>query len=167
MTRNKWVIVTVAVVGGGFLSVVTLIGLAVYAVASHVDIDQQPDEATVAARFEDIRTRFGGAAPLVILGADGDLVTSPQPADEMSASHAPPETLHVMAWDPDDGGQLFTIRLPFWLLRLGGNHDLGNIDINGQDVPLDLTIDDLDRYGRGLLADYVSADNERLLVWSE
>lgn len=167
MTRNKWVIVAVAVVGVCFFVALTAIGLGVYAVASHVDIDRQPDEARVTAQFDELLSRFAGTTPLIVIDGHASRVVRSDADDELITTPVP-ETLHLMAWNREEsGGSLFTLRLPFWLLRLGDDDDNNiDVDIDGHNVTLDLTIRDLERHGPGLVANYMG-DGERVLVWSE
>ncbi len=54
-----------------------------------------------------------------------------------------------------------------WLLRLGNN---GTINFSENDLDLenlDLTVEDLDAHGPGLILDFEDDDSERVLVWTE
>ena len=79
----------------------------------------------------------------------------------------PPETLNILAFDPDDG-RMVKISVPFWLLRLkvGGTR----IDFNGNRMELEdlkLTVEDLERFGPTLIVDHRVPNGERVLVWSQ
>jgi hypothetical protein len=78
-----------------------------------------------------------------------------------------PETLYVMAYDPDDGG-LVKVTIPFWLLRMKMNN--AKIDLGGNRMELEdlkLTIEDLDRLGPTLVLDQRNRGGDRVLVWSQ
>ena len=74
------------------------------------------------------------------------------------------ESLHIAAWDSEDAG-LFRMTLPFWLLRLkSGAITLGE-DIHA--LRLDLTVEQLERFGPALLVDHEAPNGDRVLVWTE
>ena len=162
MAVPKWAIAVVCAVGVCGLVLVTLLGLGIHAVTSHVDVDRAPSEADVDARFGSVQARFAGTAPLLTFATGNTQVEHHRRA---TRSPVVPETLHVMAWDPDED-RLLTVTLPFWLLRLGDD-DHVELDLDDESIDLDLTVDDLDHHGPGLVVNYVGASRERLLVWSE
>ena len=78
-----------------------------------------------------------------------------------------PVTLHVMVWDPDEE-RLVNVRLPLWVLRFGDN---ATVDFSEADVDivgdLDVSLEDIDYHGPGLVLDYQDEDPERVLLWTE
>ncbi len=122
--------------------------------------------ATAAdSEFDSVRAKFAGQQPLIQL-VDG----RPQyDADRTAASTSttPLKTMHVMAWD-DDEGQLVTFALPFWLLRLkSGPIQLSAYSQGWDDRGVSFRVEDLERHGPGLLMDVKEPDEGRVLIWVE
>jgi hypothetical protein len=74
-----------------------------------------------------------------------------------------------MSWKPESE-ELAQVQLPFWLVRLGGAK--GKISINGEDALHDLerlnvTLEDIEQAGPGLLLDHQQRDGTQVLVWTE
>ena len=75
--------------------------------------------------------------------------------------------MHLLAWDEDDE-QLVRMSIPFWLLRLKS----GPIRISASsaglvDRGLDFRVEDVERYGPGLLLDLPDQRDGRVLIWAE
>ena len=72
-----------------------------------------------------------------------------------------------MVWDPDEE-RLVNVRIPLWFLRFSDN---GTVDFSAADGDivgdLDLSFEDIDHHGPGLVLDYQDADRERVLLWTE
>jgi hypothetical protein len=143
--KRTWVIALVSIAALGVVGALTLVGLAVYLFASNVDFaNSTPDAAAV--RFDTARAEVNRRE---------------------RPSGARPESLHVMAWDPDDG-RLVSARMPLWLLRLSDDATVDFSADNGDIVgDLDLDIADLDHHGPGLVLDYQEPNRERVLLWTE
>ena len=162
MAVKKWAVVVVAIVAAGFYGLVVVVGLGIYAFTSHVDIDRGTDEAAARRTFEEARARFTDQPPLLTMGADGPVVDRSTPTGVQPTL----ETLHVMAWEQDED-RLITLRIPMWLIRLSGD---GNVDFDLDDgdlSSLELTLEDLERHGPGLVVDYASDHHDRVLIWTE
>jgi hypothetical protein len=121
------------------------------------------DEPAATASFDDIRRRFAGVGPVFSIVGDERAEISREP------STAPGQTLQrlqVMAWDPDDRS-MAKVTLPFWILRLKS----GPLDLS-QKVMIDhrhvnVTVEQIERYGPTLLVDHQGRGGDRLLVWTE
>lgn len=117
------------------------------------------------AQFESVRAKFAGQKPLIQLvdgrpEYDADRATT-------STSTTPLQTMHVMAWD-DEEGQLVTFSLPFWLLRLkSGPIQLSAYSQGWDDRGVSFRVEDLERHGPGLLMDVTEPDEGRVLIWVE
>jgi hypothetical protein len=122
------------------------------------------DERAATASFDEVRRRFTVVGPVFsMVGNDRAEIRREPP----SAPPGPPlERLQVLAWDPDDES-LAKVTLPFWLLRLkSGPLDIsGKVMINHHHV--DVTVEQIERYGPTLLVDHVGSGGDRLLVWTE
>ena len=120
------------------------------------------DESTAQAEFDRVRQQFDGVQPVLDV-RDGEPVIVRKP--NRTAARIGLTTLHVIHWDPDD--ESFTrIDLPFWLLRLKS----GPIEIGtevGSEGELDLTVEDLERFGPTVVLDHTGEGGDRVLVWTE
>ena len=162
---KTWVWVVVAIVVVGILGLVAMAGIGFYFASQHINT-RAASPANAAKDFEEIRARFTGQTPLIELDERGHFLRahSDRPA---SSEVKAPDQLHVLAYDPDDG-QLVSLSIPFWLLRLktGG----ASIDFNGRQMDLDdlrLSVDDLERYGPMLIAEHKAPDGSRVIIWSQ
>ena len=162
---KTWVWVVIGVVAMGILGVIALAGAGAYYFARNIEATNASPEVA-ASEFDAIRARFAGQQPLIELDERGNLrkanTDRPAPPDARR-----PEGLHVLAFDPDDGGMV-KLRVPFWLLRMqmGG----GTIDLSGRRVDLEdlkLTVEDLERFGPTLELDQTSTGGDRVLVWTQ
>ena len=162
---KTWVWVVVGIFVTGLLFLVAVGAAGYYFVRQTIDT-QKVTGAAAAAEFDSVRARFASQRALIELDEDGDLVRAN--TDRTPPANArPPETLIVMAHDPDDGG-LVRVRLPFWLLRMNPEH--GKINFGGSSVDLEdlkLTVADLERWGPSLILDQRHRGGDRVLVWTE
>lgn len=162
---KAWVWVIVAIVVIGVLGVVAMAGIGLYFFSQHVET--RTASPTNAARdFEQVKVRFGGQKPLIELDEHGRYLRSntdrTPPANAKS-----PESINVMAFDPDDG-RIVRLSIPFWLVRMKMRG--ATIDLNGNHMDLEdlrLTVEDLERFGPTLIVDHKNASGERVLVWSQ
>ena len=162
---KTWVWIVVGVMAVGILGVIAMAGVGFYFFARNIEATQATPEAA-AGQFDAIRERFRGQRPLIEVDERGRFLRSntsrPTPADVRR-----PEALHVLAFDPDDGGMV-KVTVPFWLLRLKMNGS--TIDLSGDKVSLEelkLTVEDLERYGPTLVLDQTNSGGDRVLVWSQ
>ena len=160
---KTWVWVVVGIVVCGILGVIVMAAAGLWFVKSHVDIRS----TTVAAATEDfqtIRQRFATQKPLIELDEHGGFLRA---NTDRPAGTQRPNTLNVMAFDPDDA-KIVRAELPFWMLRLksgGARFDIGrsNVDL----ARMRITVEDLERYGPILILDQKDRDGSRVLVWSQ
>lgn len=162
--KRTWIWI---VVGIFFVLVVLAIGGIIFTVAM---VRQNMTVAGMSAtsadtEFEAVRAKFAGQQPLIQM-IDG----RPQyVADRAttSPSSTPLKTLHVLAWDEEEG-QLVSLSLPFWLLRLkSGPIQLGAYAQGWDDRGVSFRVEDLERHGPGLLMDVNEENEGRVLIWVE
>jgi Kef-type K+ transport system membrane component KefB len=156
-----WVVVGIAVVC--ILMVIAMAGAGFYFFSKHIQTTHA-SATTAAGEFEAVRAKFQGQKPLIELDARGNFLHA---NTERPDGDRRPEVLHVLAFDPDDGG-LVRVNVPFWLLRMkskGAAISLGSSRLDLED--LKLTVEDLDRYGPLLVLDQKNEGGERVLVWSQ
>lgn len=159
---KTWVWVVIGVVVAGVLLVVALAGAGIYFFSQHVKASHTTASGA-AAEFDAVRARFAGQKPLIELDARGNFLRA---NTDRPGGSVRPETLHVLAFDPDDGG-LVRMSIPFWLLRMKmrGAVSFGRGGMDLED--LKLTVEDLDRYGPSLVLDQRNDGGDRVLVWSQ
>ena len=163
--RRTWVIALVTVAALAVTGTVTLIGLPVNAFMSNVNIEDATAE-TATLSFEQARARFLGDEPLIYLTRTNGQVEA-EVRRRAQASDTRPASLHLMVWDPDDE-RLVNLRIPLWLLRFGDDATVDFSEADGDVVGnLNVSIDDLDHHGPGLLLDYQDEGRERVLLWTE
>jgi hypothetical protein len=144
----------------GVLAFLAIVGLSLGAWAFAYVFDRETaNEMAATVSFAEVRQRFAGAEPVLDVADEWAVIRRDPPAGRPDR---PLERLLVMVWDPDDEN-LARVTLPFWLLRLKkGPLDLA---INRQDI--DLTVEQIERYGPTLLVDHVERGGDRLLIWTE
>ncbi len=162
---KTWMWVVAAVVIVGILGLIATAGAGIYFFSNHIETSRE-SPAAAARAFDDVSSRFAAGKPLIELDTHGRYLRSntdrPTPADVKR-----PETLRVMAFEPDDG-RVVRISIPFWLLRFKVRS--GAINFSGNRVQLEdlkLTVEDLERYGPALVVDHRSPSGERVVVWTE
>ena len=158
-----WVLVGIAVVGVLFVIASAAVGF--YFFSQHIDT-RTVTASTATTEFDKVRARFTGTKPLIELDERGDLLRT-NTDRALPARPTELEALHIMAFDPDDGG-FVQLRIPFWLLRM--QPDNAKIDLGGQRVDLEdlkLTVQDLERFGPALVLDQKSRGGDRVLVWTQ
>jgi hypothetical protein len=162
---KTWVWVVLGIMVVGVLGVVAMAGVGLYFFSQH--IETKTASPSVAARdFDQIKEKFATQKPLIELDERGHFLRS-HIDRQVPPNAAPPEALHVLAFDPDDG-RIVRVSIPFWLLRLKMRGT--SIDFNGNRMDLEdlkLTVEDLERFGATLVVDHKSPSGERVLVWSQ
>lgn len=163
--KRTWVIALVSIAALGVFGTVVLIGLGVYVFMSNVDIEDATPE-TAELSFQEARAHFIGDQPLIRLTRENGRVRA-EVLRRDRPSDVRPESLHVMVWDPSDE-RLVKVRIPLWLLRFGDNATVDFSEADDDIVgDLDLTLEDIDYHGPGLVLDYQDADQERVLLWTQ
>lgn len=162
---KTWIWVVVGIVVAGILLVIALAGAGLYFFSQNIKARTVTTE-TATTEFEAVRARFTGHKALIELDERGNLLRS-NTDRPVSGNPKSPETLYVMAFDPDDGS-LVRVTVPFWLLRMkmkGTRIDLGGSRMDLED--LKLTVEDLERFGPTLVLDQKNERGDRVLVWSQ
>src|SRR5262249_60323212 len=144
---KTWVWVVVGIVVVGILGLVSLAAAGLWFAKTHIDV-RSTSAAVVATDFEKVRERFANQKPLIELDERGHFLRA---NGNRPNSEPRPNTLNIMAFDPDEG-RVVRMDIPFWLLRLkmGGTRiGLGNDSIDLHDMRI--TIEDLERFGPTLI----------------
>lgn len=162
--KRKWIPI---VLGIAFVFVVLAIGGIIFAVSffrQNMTIAEM-NATSADEEFNRVRVRFAGQQPLIQM-IDGrpqyiaDRATAP-------SSTTPLKTMHVMAWD-DNEGRLVTFSLPFWLLRIkSGPIRLSAYSQGWDDRGVSFRVEDLEKHGPGLLLDVNEPTEGRVLIWTD
>ena len=162
---KTWVWVVLAIVVIGVLGVVAMAGVGLYFFSQHINT-KTVSPANASRDFEQVKGRFTGQRPLIELDEHGRYLRS-NTDRKPPANSKPPESLNVMAFDPDEG-RIVRVNIPFWLVRMKMRGT--TIDFNGNHMNLEdlkLTVEDLERFGPTLIVDHRNRSGERVLVWSQ
>src|SRR5262245_12387178 len=141
---RTWVWIVVGVFALCVLGIIAMAGAGFYFFAKHFDT-HQATAASAARDFEAVKARLAGQAPLIELDERGHYLRS-NTDRKPAANVKPPESVHVLAFDPDDQ-RVVEVTIPFWLLRMKTR---GMVDFNGRRMDLEdlkLTVEDLERFG--------------------
>jgi hypothetical protein len=117
-------------------------------------------EAEANKEIDAVRARYGQRPPLVeiINPRTGDIRIN----RESGPAAAPVHNIHVINWK-SEGDELMRTEVPLWLARFSSLNILSHLGV--APAKFRLTVEDIERYGPGIIADYRSPGTLRLLVW--
>lgn len=160
---KTWVWVVVGIVAVGILCLIAVAAAGLWFAKTHVNITSA-SRATVSTEFEQVRSRFSTQKPLIEIDEHGRYVHA---NTDRPAGTTRPETLNILAFDPRNE-RVVRMDVPFWLLRLrmrGTRINLGGSSMDLNDM--NITVEDLERWGPTLIVDHTAPDGARVLVWSQ
>ncbi len=136
-----------------------LAGTGTYFVLRSMDKKTGSEPEAVQA-IDAVKARFGSRPPLVEIDdpRTADIRIN-RPAD---ASPARVDTVHVINWKPDTN-ELTRFEVPLWLMRFSSVNVLSQLGV--AQAKFRLTVNDIERYGPGIVVDYGSTKASRVLVW--
>lgn len=150
----------------------TLIGVAIVAVAFAIlagttafyafrALDTRTaTEADSAGDFQAIRTRFGTRPPLIEV--TGPATNEFRINRSTEADSRPVSTLHVVTWEPKER-RLLKTEVPIWLMRFSSINILSQLGVTPDRFKL--TVQDIERYGPGVVIDFNQPGKSRVLLW--
>jgi hypothetical protein len=122
-------------------------------------------EDVAMQQFEEIRSRYPGQQPLIEL-VDGRPQYVAERASQ-SASATPLTSVHVIAYDRDEGNTV-TFSLPFWLLRLkSGPIRISAYQQGWDDRGVSFRVEDIEKHGPGIIVDVTEENEGRVLIWAQ
>jgi nitrate reductase NapE component len=168
-TRRTWVsILIAAVIIVGVLAIAAVGGTA-YFFYRHINASFTPPE-NADAEFAQARARFAGQQPLIEIRKDDEPILHREAAPKRGAARPRLVALRVLAYDTR-ARKLVRVTIPFWLLRLApSGKKVSFLNDNGIDFDTDrvqLTLEDLERRGPGLVLDQADRRGSQVLVWTE
>jgi hypothetical protein len=166
-TKKTWVsIVIAAVVVIGILAA-TAVGGTAFFIYRHVHTQFVPSD-NAEQQFAQARARFAGQQPLIEMRkGDEPFLHREIIPKEMPAAKL--DTLRVLAYDTR-ARKLVNVSIPMWLLRMAPSNHFSFMKDNGIDFDSDrvqITLDDVERRGPGLLLDQADRRGSQVLVWTE
>jgi hypothetical protein len=168
-----WVWVVFGIVGFVVLLCIAVVGGGIFMFRQHVHTEAVPKQ-TALQEFDKQRKRFAGQQPLI-------QVSKAEDTDSTVVVHRPPATvvrhdlqaIRVLSYD-ERNGRIVTADVPIWLarwaLRDRGGSGRGPVTFGNGAVEFesgDLTFEDIERHGPGLLFDAVDTRGAQVLVWAE
>jgi hypothetical protein len=156
---RTWVKATLGGVALVVIAVVALGGTGAYFILRSLDRQARSEREAVQA-IDAIKARFGTRPPLVEIGDPRRVqIQINRPAD---ASPTRVDTVHILNWKRETG-VLARAEVPLWLARFSTVNVLSQLGVAPSQFRL--TVDDIERYGPGILVDYGSPGAFRILVW--
>ena len=153
-----WVVAIGAVVA---MAIGASVGLVVW---RHTSITT-PETADAQAAFTAIRERYKGRPALVEIKHTGlpmmDFRVNRLPA---SAPRQKVQHFQAIVWD-SKGGRMVRSSVPVWWMQFSGNNLLARLGVPLGDFSL--TVEDVERYGPGIIIDFQPPGGGHMLVWTE
>ena len=163
--KRTWLWVILGVFGTLALLVVVLVGGAIFEFRRHVKNDVV-DTVVAEQEFTRQRDRFKGQEPLIEFTGndrgDDDTTVHRAPA---TARRAQITRMRVLIFD-QQRNRLIHVEIPGWVLRMMPNGRYGGFQGDEQFARHQITIEDVERHGLGLVLDGHNRNTE-ILVWSE
>jgi hypothetical protein len=164
-TRKTWIWVLVGAAGVGVVALLAVAGSGIYFVSHHIQAERSTGPDALRA-FDTALGSLSGTRPLYELDPS-DQPRLTRPLAEWPAGSRRPDTLWMLAWDPEQG-RLIHVSLPLWIFRMGHRKMPVVRDGHGFDLErLNLDIDELERIGPALVFDFRNQDGVRVLVWTQ
>ncbi|MEW5982666.1 MAG: hypothetical protein AB1806_09885 [Acidobacteriota bacterium] len=158
----------------GIASFVVIVGVALVAVAGYFIYQQFAFQAAsktrvaAEAEFDAIVREFEGQKPFIDV-VDGEPVVHKGSDVEATEDARPLKAIHVVVWDPNEE-KMIRLNIPFWLLRMTKGKPIklssGDEEFGGEPFHLNVTAEDLERHGPGLILDHRESSGQRVLVWA-
>ena len=156
---RTWVKATLGTFALIAVAFAALAGTGAYVVFRSMD-KQAGSEPEAVRAIDAVKARFAPRPPLVE-------IADPQRADirinrAADANPAPVDTIHIINWKRETG-ELTRFEIPLWLMRFSSVNILSQLGI--APARFRLTVDDVERYGPGIVVDYGSPGVFRVFVW--
>jgi hypothetical protein len=163
--RRTWLWIVVGAAGVGFIALIAVAGTGIYFVTHHIHSEHATGPDALRA-FDGVIASFGSRQPLYELD-ESDEPRLVRPLASLPTSPTAPETLWMLAWDPEQD-HLVRIALPLWLLRIGSRKmQLTHRGAGFSIERLKLDADELARVGPAIVLDYRNQDGVRVLLWTQ
>lgn len=167
--KTNWILIVL-----GIIVFVVIVGVGA-CVGFGYYMYRQMDITTVSTAnpeedFAKARERFAGQTAYIEVPRDA--LDEPIVHHELEKAERTTLTgLHLMVYNPRDK-HLVRMTIPAWVLRLSGSRPVkfgGNAGGSGFDtgVRMNITNEDLEKFGKGLVLDVTKHNGDRVLIWTE
>ena len=158
---RTWVKVTLGGVALVILGVAALAGTGAYFFFRHLET-RTATEVEAKKEIESIRTRFAGRPPMIEIVdlKAGDIKV--QRTSHPQGLRA--QTLHVLTWKGADE-EVMRADVPLWLMRFSSLNVLSRLGVAPERYRL--TVEDVARFGPGIIVDFRDPGNQQGLIWVE
>jgi hypothetical protein len=157
---RTWVKVTITGVVVAVLGIAALAGTSGYYFLRHLQT-AQATEADTLRQFDALRARFGARPPLVDIvdfkTADVRINRAPHPEGRRAT------TMHILTWNVD--GDRLESDVPLWLMRFSSVNILSRLGVAPEKFRL--TVEDVARYGPGIVAEVRQPGRSDVMIWVE
>jgi hypothetical protein len=158
---RTWVKVTIGGVVLVVLAFAALAGAGAYYFFRHLET-RTATETDVKKEFDAVRARFAARPPMIEIVdlRAGDIKV--QRASHPQGVRA--QTLHVLTWTGSEEEMMRT-DLPLWLMRFSSVNILSHLGV--APARYSLTVEDVARFGPGIIVDYRQPGQQQVLIWVE
>jgi hypothetical protein len=157
---RTWVKVTISGLVVAVLGIAALAGTTGYFFLRHLQT-AKANEADTLRQFDALKAKFGPRPPLVeivdLRAADIRINRAPHPEGRRAT------TIHVLTWSVD--GDRLESDLPLWLMRFNSVNILSRLGIAPEKFRL--TVEDVARYGPGIVAEVRQPGRSDVMIWVE
>ena len=162
--KYTWVWVVLGIfVFLGFLAIGGIV-VAVSYFRENLAVSHDVSETTAKSEFDAVYERFPGQVPLIQL-VDGKPQLVPERAKQTGGE--PLKTMHLLAFDQDDG-EMAKFSVPFWVLRMkSGPIRMSAYDQGWDDRGVSFDVKDLEEHGPGIVIDVNREREGRMMIWVE
>ena len=158
---RRWVKWTLGGIALAIVLFCVLAGVGGYYFLRHLETATATDVA-ILKQFESIKARYPERPPLVEIlnAAAGDIrLNKTQHPEGRQAT-----TLHLLTWEAESGRKL-EADLPLWLMRFSSYNVLSRLGITPSKYRL--VVQDIVRYGPGIVAEFRRPGVNYVLMWTE
>jgi hypothetical protein len=169
MHNRTWTVRRFVVVGGALAAITAAIVIFSFVVSHRTSIATTTEFADV--EFSRLRARFVHQQPLLDMSRREATAVAAR-----TAGAAPLRSFHTVIFDTRGGERLVRIEVPYWFARRFAGRDrefkwLGQLtfldDTEFDPEAIRLSLDQVERRGPGLIADYRHANGGQFISWVE
>ncbi len=167
--KKNWLLIILGIVI--FVVVVGIVAIVGGAYWFYRQMDMHiTTSADAQQQFEAVHAKFQGQVPYLEISITDNHEETTVHREMEKPTRTQLTTLRIAAYDERDH-RFVQMGLPFWLLRLGHHNGPVNLQAgaSGFDpgVRMNVTLEDLERRGPGLILDTTGRHGERVLIWAE
>jgi hypothetical protein len=161
--KRRWIPIVLGILLLFFVVAAGAIVLTVSWFRQNMTVAESTEDSALS-QFDEVRKRFPGQQPLIQL-VDNHPQYVPERATQSSST--PLTTLHVIAFDRDEG-KVVTFALPFWILRMkSGPIRISAYQQGWDDRGVSFRVEDIEKHGPGIIVDAAEPGEGRVLIWAE